>query len=576
MRLNNIEVHDFQMITNVSIAVESPVLLIAGQNEQGKSSMQEAIKYAMLGEMTRVSRQKDLGALVRDGATRGSISIDWDEGSGVVTLPKGTYKRSGEPMPGLPFLLNPSLFATSPEDVRRSFIFGASGVKITSVDLAAKLVAMGLSKDKVSAIAPILRGGCAAGHDEAKRRASESRGAWKATTGEAYGAVKAATWVAQKPDFHGEQLAADKLTLGQEIDPDINKLSQQISELRGRHAAAADAEAKKARLRETAAKYARIASKLAIDEAELRSFETRQAEICAAAAKRLPDEPTYSCPACGVVVRHDHDSGKLVEFSSPPPVDAADRERFDECTRAIDLLRRSVENDKRDLKVADDAAKLLASLDDISAQDVDPAKIQEMTTRLDDLRRVKGQVAERIRAGEEKKMFAEQADKKTAIAAGYHVDVTEWEAIATAMSPSGIPAELSKEATDPINQRLAASATATGWGKVTIDNDMEIRIAGRLYSLCSESARYRADLVLAEAFGQLTGAKFFAADRLDILEASTHRLTALKWLHKLAVDGELDQAIVSGTFKARPSVPRTFQVVWLENGEVVEGLEQAA
>ncbi|MGK9630576.1 hypothetical protein O6383_24315, partial [Salmonella enterica subsp. enterica] len=77
--------------------------------------------------------------------------------------------------------------------------------------------------------------------------------------------------------------------------------------------------------------------------------------------------------------------------------------------------------------------------------------------------------------------------------------------IADALSPDGIPGEMLAEALGPMNARLGASAVAAGWSIPQITADMEITGDGRPYALLSESEKWRADAMIAEAVSYLSG-----------------------------------------------------------------------
>lgn len=83
-----------------------------------------------------------------------------------------------------------------------------------------------------------------------------------------------------------------------------------------------------------------------------------------------------------------------------------------------------------------------------------------------------------------------------------------------------------------------------------------------------------ADAAIAEAIANLSGLRFIAIDRCDVMDTG-NRLAFLKWLHGLAASGEIDTALVFGTFKSLPTVPATFMPVWIERGAIVQHKEAA-
>ena len=87
------------------------------------------------------------------------------------------------------------------------------------------------------------------------------------------------------------------------LDAQIEANAGKLGDMTGRAKRAAEQAGKLSDLREKAGKYARIADKIARDEAELKQWEEKFMEASRNAGPRLPDEPTYDCPNCGTVLR---------------------------------------------------------------------------------------------------------------------------------------------------------------------------------------------------------------------------------------------------------------------------------
>jgi hypothetical protein len=130
------------------------------------------------------------------------------------------------------------------------------------------------------------------------------------------------------------------------------------------------------------------------------------------------------------------------------------------------------------------------------------------------------------------------------------------------------------EALDPINKRLEHSALMAVWSAVKIGADMAITADARAYALLSESEKWRADAMIAEAVSFISGIRTLVLDRFDVLDLPG-RADLIEWLDVLAQDGEIDTALIFGTLKALPAqLPETFGAFWIENG--VAGKMQAA
>ncbi|MGL4526515.1 MAG: hypothetical protein ACRCUC_06005, partial [Aestuariivirga sp.] len=258
-------------------------------------------------------------------------------------------------------------------------------------------------------------------------------------------------------------------------------------------------------------------------------------------------------------------------FKSGDQADPEAVARLPEHERALTLLQSAVANGKRDLAAAESAAAKLAELDGEKDEAIDLEAIQAKASELGEKRSGWRSDADKYQAiAEQAKRHQEVIDQASAL----HGDILAWSDIADALAPDGIPGEMLADAIKPLNDRLRATSMATGWDQVSIDAEMQIRVDGRLYSLKSESAKWRSDAAIAEAISNLSGLRFIAIDRCDVMDTG-NRLAFLKWLHGLAASGEIDTALVFGTFKSLPTVPTTFLPVWIERGAIVQHKEAA-
>ena len=116
MKLTHIEAQNVMGISAVSVALSTPVTLFAGANGQGKSSLAEAVRMALGGDVKArgVALKKDLAALVHDGAKSGSIEVTLADGLVTFALlpsDKITPADAYTPHRALPFVLEPHRFA---------------------------------------------------------------------------------------------------------------------------------------------------------------------------------------------------------------------------------------------------------------------------------------------------------------------------------------------------------------------------------------------------------------------------------------------------------------------------------
>ena len=580
MKITSIKTANFLGASNVDLKITKPICLVSGKNHSGKSSVQEAVRMALTGESVRVSLKKDYGRLITEGQTVGYAVVEHDGQQSAITLPAGAHEHTGNArLPAiLPYVLDAQRFASLSANDRRTFLFGLMGLRTDGQEVIPRLMDKGCDAGKIDQIAPHLRAGFEAAHKEAQSQSRDAKAAWRAITGETYGSVKAASWKAQRPAH-----SADRLRLVREelaiVATNYDAAVQELGDMQGRARIQAEQSSKLASLRERAKRYAAIEAKLRKDEAELKEWQVKcEHEARLSGGKQMPAEPTYTCPKCSAVLRHSHANGALVEFTPPPVVGTSEPGRLAEYQKARDLLSRSVANDQRDLANADAAAKTLAEMEDAqSAPAPAPEEIEAAKVKVEALKKSRAALQETVKTLEQDERLATQADSKTEAAQGHHADVEQWEAIADALAPNGIPGEMLGEALGPINGRLVDSSSITDWDLVVICSDMTITMGdpGRPYALLSESEKWRADAMIAESISHFSGIRLLVLDRVDVLDLDG-REDLLYWLDGLAGDSAIETALLFATLKAIPAqLPAGVSAHWIENGIAGKAKEAA-
>lgn len=582
MKINHVRASNFIGARSVDLTIETPIVVLAGPNGAGKSSLAEGISAALTGDISRVSLKKDYGAIVTEGKKKAEVLLGTDHGECSIALPDGKWQ--GLPIHGdaLPYALRPSLFAEKKDTERRTFLFGLTGITLNSATVKQQLLDRECNEKKVEAVLPMLRSGFPAACDFAKDKAKEAKGAWKGVTNETWGKEKADGWEAEVPEYDAKRLAAVTEQLAT-VDGRVEEHSRTLGALQAKrdayvkHTTAAESNATKAK------ELTRLTEKLAFDEAELGKAEQALVEAQQRAGT-APREGLVHDLARGVdylltfmdvdgqsdeerdardaLVAYEKQYGKLDQTGGDPEARAA----IPALTQARDLMRRSVDNDKKlmdEAKAAAAALELSADIEKVTDEDVGGAQ-----RSLDAARAQRKTLAEEQEKLRKQKLAADTAAETTKKAAQHHADIAEWLAIADQLAPDGIPGEMLANALKPINGHLAEYATSTTWPAVTIDADMTLRYGGRLYSLCSESERWRADAMIAVAITVLSGLKIVLLDRMDVLMIPA-RGDLLAWLDELADFGDLECAFAFGTLKQLPSgLASTTSAFWIEKGSI--------
>lgn len=586
MKIQSIEIQNFQSLHAVHLPITTPLVLVGGDNEAGKSSLCEAIRMALLGENGRVDYKKDMGQLVTDGATDGVITVETAGGGVSVLLPDG--KQHGtlpeSEHPALPYVLEPRRFAAASADDRRTLMFRVTGTSASSAVVLGKLKERGCDETLASGILPMLRAGFPAAKEFADGKARDAKASWRAITGEAWGSKKAEGWQAAKPGFDQAMLT----TLSAELDQLATKVGEQqqhLGGLREKSNAYATWKAQAERREAQAQKLPSLRTKLATDEAGLAEWEEKVAALQARAGTGPREGLVHDLARClaqlwaseasknvafgigldvkGAIAEYERQHGKLGASGDPEAAAALPK-----AIESRDLMRRSVANDKRDITAAEAAA---ADQDGSAVECVEPADVQAAQADLHILQAEQREVQQRRQALLDAQRVAQECVGKTQAAAAHHAEVIQWLKVSEAMAPDGIPSELLAAALGPVNKLLGELSALAGWTPVSIDDDLSIRCGARFYRQQSASAQWRADTILALALAELSGLRVALLDAFDILNMSG-RGQVLDLLDELAVAGRVDTVILLGTLKAPTAAPTDAYVShWIEGGRLMVG-----
>ncbi len=607
MKITSIKVRNFLGARHLDISLKKPVALFSGRNGAGKSSLRDAVAFALTADLCRIGLKKEASALINDGGAAACVEVCTTGNTFSVAISgagKITDSASGQATPcALPCVLDAQRFARMNDKERRSFLFDAMGVKTDCDGIVQRLLARNCDAAKIDLISPFLVAGLDAAQKEAAARARDAKAGWKTITGgDTWGKDKSAKWQPAPPPPEADRATAlrDNATArAREIEQDLSAVQQELGAAKERNKAIQQAAATREEVAEQAGRYARIADKLDRDRAEAKEWEQKVTDCRARAtagkkaglihdlALALTDTLGMLMPfgemdghqrsrlanANAVIDTYVQAHGKPGE-SSDADADPEAGSRLPEYEKALALLQRAVTNGERDLAAADAAARKLKELEDAAGAapvDIEPlqAKIADLTEKRDGWRAD----ADKYRA------IADQAaSRKTVIAkaAALHADVIAWTDIADALSPDGIPGEMLSDALGPINRRLRVSADATEWGVTAISPDMLITYDARSYSLLSESEKWKADAMIAEAISFITDIKLIVLDRFDVLD-TVGREDLLWWLDGLASVGGIETALIFGTLKNPPAaIPEQTDSFWIDAGTIAEDHMKAA
>jgi hypothetical protein len=561
MKIESITTKNFMRLKSVHVDVSAPgVHLFCGPNESGKSSLKEAVRIALIGKSPRVTHKKDHGLLVTDGNRKGRVALKFrhQPGSELLEMHRNVdsenavfpsdFRFDDLSVACLNFALQAESFAEAKEEDRRKLLNELLEIKMGSEKVIALLKQKyDIPESFCRHVQPLLRAGFEAAHKDAKLRKSNARTAWETATNENWGDEKVKTWApAEDGDLvvvTPEELQASASQL-QEFDAQLEALLTE----RGKLQATGDARARllaerdeteqmKGQLRSFKAKRTGAVVDMQELDATIEDIQQRLA-LMANAAQVL------SCPNC------DHKfhlrQGELV----PVDLEAMDIGAGDAPNegqqRSILATKRAERATKQTLVLEMDGkiAKAAGAEARLTAIDAEIATMGE-STDLDALQAKITQVqSDRANASvAHSKLTAAHAltaatEQKIASAKKAVADYFEWDKVVTALAPDGIPATLLLEQIKPINERLEYSAALAGWPRVQLNANMELvrdtPEEKRPYALLSESAKWRATALMADAISSMSEMRILVLDRMDVLTAGEERAKCMRWVSALA------------------------------------------
>lgn len=594
MKLAHLTISNFLGARDVSLPL-APVTIIAGRNGSGKSSIRDAIALALTADLGRVSLKKDAPALISDGAKVATCTVATSDGEAYSVSIAATGKiadsqKGAEVDARLPYVLDGQRFAKLTDTERRSFLFGLMGVSSEPAAIISKLKARGLDAARVDAMEQHLRAGLSTAADRAAAHARDARAEWKGIAGSAYGETKAETWKAEAPAYAPAEMDPALQALA-DAEVALSKAQHTFGGINAMFNTHAESMAKLPGLQQQASLVGRITEKMTRDAAGLKDAQAAF-DAASAAATGAPRVGLVHDLAIGLDAMLKALSGSDEEglFEHAPQVEAARQAlarysaehgpvdaighadpaaagKLETSRKALDLMKSAAANNARDLRACQDAAAEVARLQALDKPDGEAHRAAS-----DDVARCTAAVTA-ARTSVDKLRTAQQAAAAaagtTAKAAAAHAAAKAWDAIAKALGPDGIPAELLAQALEPMNQRLAQSAVDTGWPAVRIGPDMTISVGGRAYALRSESEKWRADAMVAEAIAQFSGLHLLILDRMDVLDIPA-RSELIGWIEVLSTAGEIETALLFGTLKAAPQgLPDCFAAYWIQDGACI-------
>lgn len=601
MKLEQLTITNFMRVPEADIDLSGSALhCFCGPNEAGKSTISEAIRFALLGDTPRVDKKKDFGQLLHSGEKKGSVQIVADGGSIQISRDVGTGKAGVEALANvapsavaaLRLALGAQGFVDMTPDDRRKMLFDVCQVSMGPDEVGARLIAKGLPEAFVTKqIKPLLKASVDAALATAVDKQKTLRAQWQATTGEAFGEQKGETWTAPAPAKPKSGAASIDIAAAQRALTDLDNLTTaaatKVGKVKGGVERRRGCDERLDRLKGFVDNQSQILKEregLLKQQSTINDqIATHEEMIQRADAAAVQ---TLSCPGCSTHLKLTQTAeGPELEFSGPP-VDFHDDVGPAKRRAALADLRKELADVQSALNTCNarlDAVAKQRELSDglIAERDQLPTE-KDLVDAEESLRASRQKLLvdrELLDEAVKYRRAVEQAEQATKQAKDLFEAWKFWGQAVDLLKPSGIPGEILAEAMEKVNRRLAASAGLAGWGAPYIGDDMSITRQHEAedgadpvelpYQLLSESARWRVSAVIAEVISEMSGMKLLILDRWDVLDMKG-RGQFMKWARVLAEDS-FETIITMATLKGSPSeVPKMdgFQVHWVQDGVV--------
>lgn len=195
MIIKQVEIDSFLGIKSAVLKFNQ-LNIIAGENWAGKSSIQQALRLALTGEVARVKLKGQYPLLIKDGAKKATINAFFDDGefNSVMIPSSGTAQIPNCDDAMLKIALDQQRFINMTEAERRKVVFSINPQVFNQEKVAKRMLELDADNNLLEEVLPMLVSGFDVAEAEAELKCKQYRAEWKAITGETYGSEKAAKW----------------------------------------------------------------------------------------------------------------------------------------------------------------------------------------------------------------------------------------------------------------------------------------------------------------------------------------------------------------------------------------------
>lgn len=497
-----ISVRDYRGIERADIELDQ-LALVAGNNEQGKSSLAQAVRSVLAGAPIPIEgvAKKDAQILVRDGAEKGHVKASIGEACSIVEWPKAIHHPSPtDEMWCSPFAVGLRYLFELDDKERANVLAGYIDSQPDASDVHAAMADAEYSEKSIDQVWQSVSGpdGWDGTYKKAKEHGTKLKGQWEATTGEAYGAKKAETW--KSPSYPN---MVNTLDPRGGLEGELARSTEELERLIG---LAAVAKSDIAGLRAKAGRVAELEKQEVKDKAEKDKFSKAYDELTRKPYPQLPQR-SMTCPKCETpLTQHD---GELIEAEACPTAkDIADaKQAIEQHRQALDAAKRVFEAayDKHQgtvsaLRQANAAKTELDNLRDGGGEIATDAQVTEARTKSDACQRA---------------LSAYDATNKAAFA---HSQIVKNALLVDILAPEGLRKRKLVAGLKSFNDTLEILCKHANWPAVRLDESLKPHYGTRPLWAASASGQWRASVVVQVAMAKMEGSAVVVIDEADILD----------------------------------------------------------
>ena len=497
----NVTINNFRKVKEASFSI-APIALLVGENENGKSSIAQAVALAASQQpLPKQVTKKDAKQLVHDGAKSGMSVLERDGVTSVITWPLSECKISGQGKP-----ITASEFA-----VGLKSIFGLSNTE--KVAYFIRLLKANPTLDDLKAKLPksmdpqlpeiwkqIEQSGWDEAHATAKNEEAEMTGQWKSVTGEQrWNVSTAGEWrpEAWTPDLERADLTALEINFAETKRAYEEALKAEGAQAFDR----TQAEALAAKLTEFEQQVKD--AKAALEKAE-GEYEKHSSEL--AALSYGGDDP-MTCPDCGAQLALNGER-HLVHAAS---VSEEERDLYHNLGK---LLK-------------DTQAEIIRLREALTLAQHRLASAEEATTRLagDDGSEESGgsdtATAKAASILAEKRLDAFNTSRR---AYQLYERILTQKDLVTALSQNGVRKNKLDDQLKRFNEEVMKPlSVAYGGEHVWLDAELNLWRGNRAFHLLSRSAQFAASAIMQAAIAMADRSELLVIDDMDEINDRRNR-----------------------------------------------------